>query len=186
MMSNKLNSTLLIGFTFTVFGCPGIRPEEPSILEPSLSETIAGLYEGNVKNMPQGISLGRYVGCIIPPGWDANFRNGTGTINITAVNDSTVRVHLTGQHIPPLNSTDLLLSDAGGTINLKIGSQIEYGFFDKATRYLTITTRTGSYFTNHFSCLIGLPYYIGNDLLMDGHYNYTTVGHVEFSGIKIR
>lgn len=146
----------------------------------SVSASITGIYSGSGKYMPQGINLGTFEGCVVPPGWEKNLLSGSALVNISIVTDSTVNITLSGGPFSTIKYTNVKATKVANSIDLNSGY---IGYFDLDSKFLNLSISTGSYIKTN-ACLQGLPYYAGWSVLSDGNYSYQTIGHIDFAGNK--
>lgn len=148
----------------------------------SIADNIAGLYSGTGKNMPNGILLGTYKGCVTPSGWESNLKTGASFVNISKVNDSIVNITFSGGPFSNDIYSNFKVKQNGNLISFT--SKYSSVYFDVNSKFLSISMTTGSYTITN-SCLQGLPYYVGEQDFIDlSTYIYITVGHIDFSGTK--
>jgi len=163
----------------------------------SAADLIAGIYTGDGKYLPDGVSLGNYTSCIVPPTLESTFKKGTATVNIIKLTDSTVKVIFSGTVFPTttiavwgvtLNNSNTEVSLSSGSF---LGTLLRSGSYDITTKFLTFTNTLGTgddYLIPGGSasdCKIGYPYYLGYDFRpSNGNYQYVTIRHLDFTGTK--
>jgi len=176
------------GIVFTAMllfaGCtktskPGSPSDPDNPADTSPAGMMAGLFTGQGQYMPQGINLGSYKGCSAPAGWQDNLKKGNASVQVTKVDDNTIKISLKTGPFPGYVFDKVAVQKSGNTVSFASGA------YDVDSKLLVMSSRTSktSYLTTS-ACLVGLPYVAGWDALGTGSYNFQTIDHVDFQGTK--
>ena len=146
----------------------------------SPASRISGTYKGIGKKMPNGVFLGSFSGCIEPINWEDHFIQGTFTVLVTRLENNSVKIKISGSSIPTEIYAPVAVSEDRGII------EFAYGSYDYGIDSFELSKGIGNSYNDTNACLRGMPYYYGLSASTNDFYSYSTLGHIDFTGSKLK